>query len=229
MTTDSPSQPAAPLDIVWPTDNPLEIPTLRFDRQASVIVAPMACWGTVRRRDQRNVNSWHFYTDDYRFARLWTHPQDVVATGAKVCVEPNFSALDSMPFPVGWNNLYRKRWVARWWQDQGIEIIADLYVGAKYQAHNWMGIPKGWRAYATRGSAEDPESIVSLFYRASEHAGTDQILYYVYGGGITQARVLRDAKIPVVLSDYYRDHDASWWLATKGSSDPVPQLTLLAD
>ena len=119
-------------DWMFPADNALEIPTLRLDRMAMAMHAPVACWGSIPRRDTRNVRSWHFYADDYRFEQLRKTPGDVVATGAQVCVEPNFSVLDDMPWPVGWYNLYRKRWVARWWQDQGIEIVADLFVGAPW-------------------------------------------------------------------------------------------------
>lgn len=211
-------------DFVFPSDNALEIPTLRLDRMATAVIAPVQCWGSVRRRDQTNVRTWHFYTDDYRFERLWKSPGDVVATGARICVEPNFSQLDAMPWPVGWYNLYRKRWIARWWQDQGIDIIADLYVGEKYQKWNFLGLPKGWKSFAVRGSGETPQAAVALHADAQQFAETPDIFFYVYGGGIRQAAALRSAGIPCVVSDYYRDADVSTWL----ENNTAPNIATLA-
>lgn len=226
---DESAQPPTAEDWVFPANNALEIPTLRLDRMASAILAPSACWGTVSRRETRNISTWHFYTDDYRFEALWKSPGAVVATGARICVEPNFSALSEMPWPVGWYNLYRKRWIARWWQDQGIDIIADLHVGEKYSAWNWLGLPPGWRSFAVRGSAQDPQAALKAYAAAREFAGTPDILFYVYGGGIAQARALRDAGMPCVMADHYRDQDASRWLA--GASPPglLERLSLVIE
>jgi hypothetical protein len=203
-------------DWVFASDNPLEIPTLRLDRMAMGMMAPVACWGSIGRRDTRNVRSWHFYTDDCRFEQLWRTPGDVVATGAEVCVEPNFSCLDDMPWPIGWYSLYRKRWIARWWQEQGIAIVADLFVGPKYREWNWVGLPKGWRSFATRGVGEDPEAAVELYAAARDWAGGEEIFFYVYGGGVRQAAALRAAGVPCVISDYYRTEDMSRWLQIQG-------------
>ena len=37
--------------------------------------------------------------------------------------------------------------MARWWQDRGILIYADLNVSAKFYDYNLLGIPQGWNAF----------------------------------------------------------------------------------
>jgi hypothetical protein len=204
-------EPPRPQDFVWPSDNPMEIPCLRVDMQALSVVEPSACWGSVSRRDTRNVSTWHFYADDYRFEQLWKTPEDVLITNPVNCVEPNFSSLDSMPYAVGLYQIYRKRWIARWWQEQGIRIFADLYVGEKYQKLNYAGLPKGWRAFATRGSAEHPQNAIDSYHQAREWAGGD-IIFFCYSGGKPQAMALRAAGLPVILADHFRDENISTWL-----------------
>lgn len=209
-----------PYDFVWPSDNPMEIPSLRLDMQAVTVVEPSACWGTCSRSETRHVRTWHFYSDDYRFEQLWKTPEDVLATNPVNCVEPNFSSLDSMPFAYGLHQIYKKRWIARWWQEQGIRIFADLFVGEKYIQLNYLGIPKGWRAFATRGNGAEPQIAVDTYYQAREWAGGD-IVFYCYSGGKKQARALLDARIPVILSDYYRHTGVSTWLATQADQGNI--------
>lgn len=203
-----------PHDFVWPSDNPLEIPTLRLDMQAQAVIEPSACWGTISRRESKHVATWHFYADDYRFEQLWKTPEDILHVKPINAVEPNFSALDSMPYAFGLNQIYKKRWIARWWQEQGIRIFADLYVGEKYAKMNYLGLPKGWRAFATRGQAENPQAAVETYHQAREWAGGD-IVFFCYAGGKTQAEALRDARIPVILTDFYRHQNISTWIESQ--------------
>lgn len=193
-----------PLDYVFPSDNDLEIPTLRSDMQASALVAPVTRWGSVSRKESRNVGSWHFYTDDYRFEQIWTSPGDLVATGASVAIEPNFSALDDMPFAYGIQQIYKKRWVARWWQDQGIRIVADTFVGDKYWDLNFLGLPADWRSFGLRGQTNDPDLAIDVYKELKKWACGEDILFYVYSGGRAQIEALRKARIPCLVSDYYR-------------------------
>lgn len=111
------------------------------------------------------------------------------------CMEVNFSIYGWTPYPKALFNIYRKRWLARYWQSKGIKILVDLYVNDKYAELNLLGVPKGWRAYSTRGYTgkdRDTSNILSRHKTAVQHAGTDQILFVVVGGGNTAQDLCRE-------------------------------------
>ncbi len=169
-------------DMVFPTDNDWGVPLLDAKLQATGLVAPFVRWGTGSRRT-RHSGTNHFYTDDYRFSALWDDPAPVVNSGCSAVVEPNFSIYIDMPAAVALWAVYRKRWLARFWQMYGIRVFADLNVAENHADLNLLGIPKGWRSWATRGYTERMDSTIREYERAVVHAGTDDILFLVYGGG----------------------------------------------
>jgi hypothetical protein len=169
-------------DAIWPTDNDCEIPLLNLRLQADAIDRPVVAWGSVARTTEMS-GTWHFYVDDRRFRALWKDPTRVVKSGCVCAVEPNFSCHDQTPVAVGLYRIHQKRWLARYWQSKGIRILADLNVGEKFLALNMLGIPIGWRAYATRGYTDHTESTLREWQIARERARTDDILFLVYGGG----------------------------------------------
>jgi hypothetical protein len=178
-------------DAVWPTDNDCEIPVLNLHLQANAVDRPVVAWGSVA-RTSRMRGTWHFYVDDDRFKQLWKDPTRVVKSGCVSAVEPNFSCNDHMPVAVGLYRIHQKRWLARYWQSKGIRILADLNVGEKFLALNMLGIPTGWRAYATRGYTDHTESTMREWEIACERAQTDDILFLVYGGGRRVHRLCKD-------------------------------------
>jgi len=169
-------------DAVWPTDNGWGVPLLDKNLQATSLDAPFLGWGSVA-RTQRMQGTWHFYTGDYRFEALWSDPAPVVNTRCTSVVEPNFSCYNEMPMAVGLWQVYRKRWLARWWQSYGIRVFVDLNVAPKFYDLNWLGVPEGWMAYGTRGYTDRLDWTETEYTMACEHAGTDSVLFVVYGGG----------------------------------------------
>ena len=172
--------PPAP-DIIFPSDNEFGIPTLDAEMQATDFIAPLGIWGNTK-RSARFEGTWAFYTEDYRFERLWKEPGQVVATGAVAAVEPNFSCYAEMPVAVGLYQIYRKRWIARYWQRHGIRVFVDLNVSPHFYEYNMLGVPAGWGAYATRGYSARLEWTEREYEMAQERAGGD-VLFLVYGGG----------------------------------------------
>ena len=79
--------------------------------------------------------------------------------------------------------IYRKRWLARWWQSVGIRVFVDLNVAEQFYDLNLLGVPNGWKAWATRGYNERVDSTEREYQMAIEYAGTPSILFVVYGGG----------------------------------------------
>lgn len=168
-------------DALFPTDNGYDIPTLNQALQGDFVDAPVRGWGSVPRTTKMR-GTWHFYLDDYKFSAVWKSPDRVLKTAAVSVIEPNFTTDDQMPLAVCLYRIYQKRWLARYWQEHGLRVFVDLNVAEKCDGLNLLGVPAGWRAYAT--SAADYclpalERQADLAYR---HAGRD-ILLLVYGGG----------------------------------------------
>ncbi len=125
----------------------------------------------------------HFYTVDYRFRALWQNPGRVVKAGCINIVEPNYSVYEQSPLAHAIWQTYRKRWLARYWQHQGIRVFVDLNVSLNYAALNMYGVPKGWLSYATRAYADRVQVLGVEANVAKRWAGTDDILLMVYAGG----------------------------------------------
>ncbi len=171
-------------DALWPSDNDWGIPTLDMHWQADALDLPVQPWGMgAGARTRTNKGTWHFYTEDYRFSALWDDPSPVLNSGCVNVVEPNFSCYTDMPPAVALYRIYQKRWLARYWQSRGVRVFADLNVAEPHYALNMLGIPKGWRAWATRGYTERMDSTEREYAMACERAGSDDILFMVYGGG----------------------------------------------
>jgi len=62
-------------------------------------------------------------------------------------------------------------------------VFVDLNVPAEYADLTFLGVPKEWRAYITRGYSDRTEATVNEWRAACEHHGDDDILFTVYGGG----------------------------------------------
>lgn len=177
----------------WPSDNAAGVPTLLLDRQAGVVDLPFSRWGRETRKS-RMRGTWHFYTDDSRFNGLWSRPQALVNSACVAAAEPNFSVHAQTPAAVAIWQTYRKRWLARYWQETGVRVLVDLHVAAEHAEANLMGVPAGWRSFATRGSvvrldALDAEHAIAT--RVAGDRGKVPILFVVYGGGAAVAERCR--------------------------------------
>lgn len=162
------------------SDNEWGVPTLRLDAQARP-VAPVLPWGA---RDRRSTmtGTWVFYVDDYRFGALAKAPLQLTLTGCNAATELNFTCFEQTPrAEVLWAT-YRKRSIARQWQDAGIPVFVDLNVPERHLELCLLGVPHGWRSFATRGYATRTEALLREHARAREFCG-DALTLLVYGGG----------------------------------------------
>jgi hypothetical protein len=130
----------------WPMLDPL--------MQADGAPAPVVRWGSRARTARVTGGTVHFYTDDYRFRALMApgKAMDVPASGCAVAVEPNFSTAPPprMARLEALLLIRRKRLMARSWQARGVRILVDLNVDPAWADLGLLGVPLGWRAYATR-------------------------------------------------------------------------------
>ena len=183
-TDGQPAEDAPPVEFqpyVYPADNEWGVPTLMLSKQAPAMIEPVHKWGSVS-RTTKIEGTWHFYTDDYKFANVWTEPMQPVLTRCRAIVEPNYSTHHAMPRAEVLWGIYRKRWLNRFWQDAGMMTFVDVNVEREYFDIALLGVPTGWRAYANRAYTADVEHLEAGYALACERAGTEEIVYMVYGG-----------------------------------------------
>lgn len=173
-------------DTLFPTDNDWEIPVLDDTMQAQEVAIPMQKWGEQARvLDLKGNGTIHFFTDDYKFSALYEDPSKLANAHPRNIVEPNFSLYLDMAPAFGLQAIYKKRVIARMMQDRGIRVFVDLNVAQKFIKLNLIGVPRGWRAFATRGYS-DRVGGLELEYRIAEASASfagRKPLFVVYGGG----------------------------------------------
>lgn len=176
------SSAITPPSLRFPTAGPFEIPELILDRAGRAVDLPVIPWGSVARTTQTR-GTWHFYVEDRKFARVWSEPGQIVATGAPTAVEVNFSIAEDDPMPLTLWTVYRKRWVSRFLQHEGVRILVDLFVPEAFVELNLLGVPLGWPGYATRANAGQM-ALLDLHYEcATVHAGGAPEIFLVIGTG----------------------------------------------
>lgn len=168
-------------NVLFPSSNVMGIPDLLLTHQCTQLVTPCLPWAKMA--FSRMEGMLHFYVDDHRFdPSLWNDPDKILKTKVTALVEPNYTlSLDSPLSWVIWCT-YRKRWLARYWQQLGYNIIVDLNVPTEFYPLSLLGVPEGWRSYATRAYPTRLESLNAEYELAVKHAGTEDIFFMVYGG-----------------------------------------------
>lgn len=169
-------------DCLYESNNIYDIPNLRLDRQAGKLELPFTPWGA-NSRLKKDVSTYHFYVDDYRFEALFKDPINLLTSGVKAIVEPNCSLHDQTPIAWGLQLIYKKRWLSRYLQECGVKVYADLNVSHKFIEYNKMGIPKGYNAFFTRATDGWEESMKLDLQVTREISGVETPNLIVYGGG----------------------------------------------
>jgi hypothetical protein len=166
----------------WGIDNlDLKMAATREDIENGL---PWVRWGTTARKDKYPGRCVHYFVDDWKFTAIQKHPEALVKTGASVAVEPNFSTWPGQPLAESLWTIYRKRRISAWWQTKGVKILVDLNVAPEVRKIAILGVPDGWKSYATRKHPDMPWSETFREHElACGRAGTDGILFCLFGGG----------------------------------------------
>jgi hypothetical protein len=193
------------MDALFPAANWLGVPDLDPDLQPDCVPLPVRAWGSVARTAPHR-GTWHCYVDDARFAALVAHPDRLVPTGAPAACEPNVSCFDDTPLALALAGVYRKRWVARYWQACGVRVFVDLNVPARLaeRPEAWFGVPPGWRAFSTRGYDRRADDLDREY--ALARAFDPRPLLLVVGGGRRVADWC-EARPGVVHAGYQGDRE----------------------
>jgi hypothetical protein len=169
-------------DYLYPTDNEYQIPTLLADRQPVHVELPLAPWGA-EGRYKKGIATYHFYVDDYRFEQLFKNPILLLQSGCRAVVEPNVSIHDQTPVAIALYQIYRKRYLARYLQECGLQVWADLNVSPHLERWNALGIPQGYNAFFTRGVSGWQPTLDRHLEMARRISECDHPNLVVYGGG----------------------------------------------
>lgn len=72
----------------------------------------------------------HFYLEDYQFERVWSKPKKYVDLLSKFdgVLMPDFSVYLDMPVPMQKWNMYRNKFIARFFQDHGVNVIPIVQI-----------------------------------------------------------------------------------------------------
>jgi len=170
-------------DVSFAANNEWGVPKLDLAYCPMALREPFLPWGS-RNRQLEVYGSWHFYVEDYKFQALWNNPQGIIASNPVMVVEPNFSIPPHSPGVTALYQIYRKRWLSRFWQIQGIFTIVDLNVPERHADLNMLGVPMGWCAFATRGDRKNISKLWIDWGIAKKKSGLENPMFIVYCGGI---------------------------------------------
>ena len=88
----------------------------------------------------------HFYTADERWGQVWSKSEQflkkITDDPFLAMVSPNFSTWWDIPEALQVYNIYRNRWVCRYWQENGIPVIPDVPVIPCKSHWCYAGVPR---------------------------------------------------------------------------------------
>lgn len=81
----------------------------------------------------------HFFIDDYQFVRIWNDPLKYIdkLSQYEAVMAPDFSPYGDMPLATQIFNHYRKHWIARLWQENGIKVIPVIRASTDERSLSW--------------------------------------------------------------------------------------------
>jgi len=94
----------------------------------------------------KDYDCWvHFFEDDVAFERIWNKPRKYlpILKKSKGVFSPDFSVYRDMPLVMQYWNIYRSRAIARWLQDNGVNVITNVRWGdRRTYSISCCGVPK---------------------------------------------------------------------------------------
>lgn len=160
--------------------NDLGVPILDITKQCSHVEYPFDIWGR-ENRSKKGIKTMLFYCEDYRFSHIIQRPEILIEKGIVNAAEINYSVHTNMPFPLALYQTFKKRYVSRYMQEMGLNIMVDLNVPPVWQEMNIQGVPDGWNSYICRGY-DEVEWIIAAHDTAKRKSGKDYPNMVIYGG-----------------------------------------------
>ena len=129
---------------IFPSSNSYGIPDML---PCEEIPAELVPYGTQVRRSyaQTKGKCVHFFLDDYQFESVWNRPQKTLQPIINVgtAFSPDFSLFIGYPRALQIYNVYRNRWLGRYWQSHDVEVIPTIAWGEpETYDFCFLGVPK---------------------------------------------------------------------------------------
>ena len=133
----------------------------------------------------------HFFIDDYQFERIWNDSDKYVEKLQRYAAvaTPDFSPYGDMPMATQIFNHYRKQWVGKYLQVNGVTVIPTIRASMDERSLKWYldGIPEGGIVMISSMWAKDKE--IRKFFIEKEYG----IMYkklnpckvFLYGNNIS--------------------------------------------
>lgn len=160
-------------------------------------------WLSMWHAGSRGIN-WkkaipYFYTDDFHFEPIYTDPakntKKILNLGIQYAIMPNYSIGPLMPTALWVYAAYRSYYVARYFQEAGIQVIPDIHTGMDDAALDLtlIGIPEGAGVVAAQcqqsgGDTSFIRKKARLLKEAEDRIGFKNIIIY----GHTDAQKIID-------------------------------------
>lgn len=129
------------------------------------------------------------YTEDFHFESFYDRPDRIsrkmLSLGIPMAIMPNYSQGPTWPQAVNVWASYRSFYVARYWQEVGIQVIPDLQYGTDqvWLDHSLAGIPDGCPVVSAqvqnaKGDKDAIRRIARQLRECEQRIGFKQILLY---------------------------------------------------
>ncbi len=182
-----PPDPLDNIDFLYDTDNDYGIPSLKPYMQASALSLPIEAWGSIP-RSRYMPGTYVLYLYDDFINPLWRDPWKLKVSNCNAITEANFTITKDTPLAVALYQMYRKRWLSRFWAEAlSCKIFVDLYVPPNYLDMALLGVPVDWAAFCTRGHTNMIDITQMQLDAAEKHTKksfkTGELIGMVYGGG----------------------------------------------
>lgn len=142
----------------------------------------LTLWGN--KQHHYNDKTLHFFTDDWRFNKVWDNPRkyNKIIKKYKAVITPDFSLYHDLPEPVKIYNTYKNRWLGNYWQSLGLTVIPSV---------NWSDV----RSYSYCFEGIEQESIIAITCNTVRKS---DLSYYYFLDGVKEIiSYLKPSKILV--------------------------------
>lgn len=161
------------------------LPTVTAIRGSEHAAQRLWVWRTFASAERHVGDTLCWYTEDFRFEDLWSRPARSVETltrgGWSSVVEPDYSVVAGTGLAISLWQVYRNRWLARWWQEHGFAVIPSITWGDE-DSLEWSlaGIPQGCESVAVecRPTRVDAAEWSRVLARALEWIEPQRVLVY---------------------------------------------------
>ena len=141
---------------------------------------------------QENVPSWdknrlgthpccHFYQHDSRFSRIMSNP-NILPKGILYPFEINATIYPNYPLALVFYQLYTKRWISRYWQEQGRKVIVDLSIPIEHLELAYLGVPRTQNDFCIKLFKDDAPFLDNYLFALSQYTDRVSVNLYIFSG-----------------------------------------------